>query len=288
MGIRVLTDSTSYIDAETQKESDIIVIPLSVHFPDESFLETEVDQSYFYNKIERTGIIPTSSQPSQGQIYEIFREIVSAGDDILAIFISAAMSGTYATALSVKDQLLREFAGAVIEVLDSHTNCMALGLQVIAAARVVQGGGSMKAAMDAAQRVQDTVHFYFVPDTLEYLKKGGRIGTASCLLGSILNIRPILTVDMSKGMTHLLEKARGASNALKRIMTFIDQDYVKFGLNVLVVHHINAPEKANRLKQTLSDLYHLPITVCSIGPVIGLHTGLGTVGVVYCTGSVEL
>lgn len=209
MGIKVISDSTSYINVKTQRELDIDLIPLSVQFPDESFLETEVDYDYFYKKVEQTGIIPTSSQPSLGLIMDKFREIVSRGDEVLAIFISSAMSGTYATALKAKEKVLQEFPHAVIEIMDSYTNCMALGMQVVAAAREAKMGKNMTTALQAAHFVREHVRFYFVPETLEYLKKGGRIGTASALLGSILQIRPILTVDMKKGMTHLTEKVRG-------------------------------------------------------------------------------
>jgi DegV family protein with EDD domain len=108
MAIKVISDSTSYIDPDTQKELDIELIPLSVNFPDEQFLETEVDYDYFYNNIEQTGVIPTSSQPSLGDIIEKFREIAAHGDDILAIFISSAMSGTYETALKAREKVLQE------------------------------------------------------------------------------------------------------------------------------------------------------------------------------------
>lgn len=283
MGITVVTDSTSYIDMESQQELDISVIPLTVHFTDESFKETEVDYDYFYNKIERTGIIPTSSQPTPGEIYHIFRQILSRGDDIVAVFISSAMSGTYNTAMNIKNQLLEEFSSAKIEILDSRTNCMALGLQVMEAARAAKAGKTLEKVVHAALYTRDRVRFYFVPETLEYLKKGGRIGTASALLGSILNIRPILTVDMKKGMTHLLHKARGTSTAIKRMMDLMEEDIQKYGLREIVVHHINAPEMAHHLRQILQDRYGLPVRIHSIGPVIGLHTGLGTVGFVYCT-----
>ncbi|MGS0764550.1 DegV family protein [Syntrophomonas curvata] len=283
MGITVVTDSTSYINAESQQELDISVIPLTVHFTDESFKETEVDYAYFYNKIERTGIIPTSSQPTPGEIYQVFKRILSRGDDIVAVFISSAMSGTYNTAMNIKHQLLDEFSGAKIEILDSRTNCMALGLQVLEAARAAKAGKTLEKVVHAAQHTRDRVRFYFVPETLEYLKKGGRIGTASALLGSILNIRPILTVDMKKGMTHLLHKARGTSAALKRMTELMEEDIKKYGLKEIAVHHINAPEKAHQLRQTLQERYGLPVSIHSIGPVIGLHTGLGTVGFVYCT-----
>jgi len=283
MAIKILSDSTSYIDLETQRELDISIIPLSVHFKDESFKETEVDYDYFYNKIESTGCIPTSSQPSLGEMHEIFRQIVARGDEILGIFISSAMSGTWATALKAKEMILHEFPEARIEIMDSYTNCMAMGLQVLTAARLAHAGESFKTVLEAAVQTRNRVRFYFVPETLEYLRKGGRIGTASALLGSLLNIRPILTVDMKKGMTHLLEKARGTSKAIKRMLDLIEQDHQKYGLREIIVHHINAPEKANQLTQALIERYSVPVSIHSIGPVIGLHTGLGTVGFVYCT-----
>ncbi len=264
-------------------ELGIVIIPLSVHFPDESFLETEIDQEYFYNKIQTTGIIPTSSQPSQGEIYEVFRQSLARGDDVLAVFISSAMSGTYSTALGARDRLSKEYPDRRIEILDSHTNCMALGLQAIAAAKIVRSGGNMEDAIKAAVDTREKVHFYFTPETLEYLRKGGRIGTASALLGSLLQITPILTVDMDKGMTHLVEKVRGSSRAVNRILELIKTDHEERGLRTLIVHHINAAGKAAQLKKTLFEMYSIPVDICSIGPVIGLHTGLGTIGVVYCT-----
>ncbi|HNX93290.1 MAG TPA: DegV family protein [Syntrophomonas sp.] len=283
MAIKVVSDSTSYIDINTQRELGIDLIPLSVNFPDEQFLETEVDYNYFYKKIEKTGIIPTSSQPSLGDIMEKFREIALRGDDILAIFISSAMSGTYETALKAREKIMQEFPQIRIDIMDSYTNCMALGMQVIAAAREAKADAGFNSALQAAHYVRDRVRFYFVPETLLYLKKGGRIGTASALLGTILNIRPILTVDMKTGMTHLFEKARGTSAALRRMLKLIETDREKYGLKEIMIHHINAPEKAEKLKDMLMERYEIPVDIRSIGPVIGLHTGLGTVGFVYCT-----
>ncbi len=281
MSVKVFTDSTSYISKEMQEELDIEIIPLSVHFSDESFIETEVDYGYFYQKIEKTGEIPTSSQPPPGQFIAAFQKALSRGDHIVGIFISSTMSGTWATALNVKKQLMEQYPEARMEIIDSHTNCMALGLQVLEAARIAKAGGNIDAVVKAAQYIHDRVHFYFVPETLEYLRKGGRIGTASALLGTLLNIRPILTVDMAKGMTHLLEKARGTSNAVKRMLYIMEEDHKKYGLKEIIVHHINAPEKARQLRQVLIDRYGLPVNILSIGPVIGLHTGLGTIGMVY-------
>ena len=185
--------------------------------------------------------------------------------NVLAIFISSAMSGTYAAALNAKEKVMQEFPQARIEIMDSYTNCMALGMQVIAAARAVKAGANLNTALQAAHFVRERVRFYFVPETLEYLKKGGRMGTASALLGTILNIRPILTVDMKTGMTHLFEKARGTSAAIKRMLELMEKDRDKYGLKEILIHHINAPEKANKLKNTLMERYGLPVDICSIG-----------------------
>ncbi len=283
MAVQILTDSTAYIGVDQQAELGIRVMPLSVHFSDESFEETEVDYDYFYGKIDKTGEIPTSSQPTVGDMYEVFKETVQAGNEVLAIFISSAMSGTYHTAVSVKEQLIQEIPGARIEVLDSRTNCMALGVQVLEAARCIKVGQNIEAAIQAAEMIRERVHFYFVPETLEYLRKGGRIGTASALLGTILKIRPILTVDMKAGMTHLWGKSRGTLAAVQRMLELLEADARHYGLREIIVHHINAPERAAQLKRQLTDKYRCPVTVCTIGPVIGLHTGLGTIGIVYTT-----
>lgn len=183
MAIKIISDSTAYINGETQRELDIRIIPLSVHFKDESFKETEVDYDYFYNKIESTGCIPTSSQPSLGEIHENFRQIVARGDEILGIFISSTMSGTWATALKAKEMILHEFPDAQIEIMDSYTNCMAMGLQVLAAARLAQAGESFKTVLEAAQNTRDRVRFYFVPETLEYLRKRWAHRHCLCFIG---------------------------------------------------------------------------------------------------------
>ena len=147
----------------------------------------------------------------------------------------------------------------------------------------IKAGQHIKEAIRAAEMIRERVHFYFVPETLEYLRKGGRMGTASALLGTILKIRPILTVDMKAGMTHLWGKARGTAAAVQRMLELLAADDLRYGLREIIVHHINAPERAAQLKRQLSDKYRCPITVCTIGPVIGLHTGLGTIGIVYTT-----
>jgi DegV family protein with EDD domain len=281
MSIKVITDSTSYIDPLMQRDLDITVIPLSVHFPDESFRENEVDYDYFYRKIDREGIIPTSSQPPQGEIEAIFHGYVAQGHSVLAIFISSAMSGTYNAALSARAIIQQEYPLAQIEIIDSRTNCMAMGLMVLAAAQAVQAGKPLPEAAAVARETLLRTKFYFVPAGLEYLKKGGRIGGAAALLGSLLQIKPILYV--LNGKTAVLEKTRGTRAAINRMLGLLDYDVKHHGLSRVVVHHISCPDKAAELAQAIKIRYDLDPAVLPIGPVIGLHVGPGTLAVIYTT-----
>lgn len=257
------------------------MIPLSVQFPDESFRETEVDYGYFYRKLENTKIIPISSQPPQGEIENVFRDLLAAGHQVLGIFISSLMSGTYDSALVVRDRILNDEPGAAIEIIDSRTNCMALGSMVLAGAREAARGSSLPQIKAAVEAVMPRVRFYFVPATLEYLKKGGRIGGASALLGSLLQIKPVLYVR--EGETELLERVRGKRAAIARMLEIMAVDASRFGLAEVVIHHIDAPAEAAELGRTVESRFALPVTYCPIGPVIGLHVGPGTLGIVYIT-----
>jgi len=281
VAVKLVTDSTSYIDEKTRRELDIKRVNLSVHFPDESFDETEVAYEYFYDKINREGVIPTSSQPSLGMIYETFKEIVARGEEVLGIFISAKMSGTYDTALHAKQMLMNEYPQACIEIVDSTTNCMALGLQVIEAAMAANLGQKMEEVIEIAQQTKKRMKFLFVPASLDYLIKGGRIGGASALIGSLLQIRPILYVN--DGMTDVFDRVRGTKAALKRMIDIVNEDARKLGLKHLVVHDISAPQRGNEVAAKLSDKHGRKVSVYPLGPVIGLHVGPGTIGIVYCT-----
>lgn len=281
MAVKVITDSTAYIDSGTLRELDIEVISLSVNFPDESFKENEVSNEYFYAKMEKSASIPTSSQPSQGEIYAVFEEYAAQGDEVLAIFLSSDMSGTYSTALSAREMVLQKYPSASIEVLDSRSNSMALGLPVMEAARSAKLGKPLSELVHLAAQMIKRMHFYFVPETLEYLRKGGRIGGGAALIGSLLNLKPVLYVD--QGKVALLERVRGGRAAAGRLLGLLDTAYKSRGLHQVVVHHINAVSKGKALAEQIAQRYGMEVPVVSIGPVIGLHVGPGTIGVVFCT-----
>lgn len=281
MTIKLVTDSTSYIEEKTKKDLDIKIVNLSVNFPDESFEEDAVDYDHFYERIKREGVIPTSSQPSLGIIHDTFKQIIVKGEEVLGIFISSKMSGTYETALHARKMLLEEYPEARIEIMDSKTNCMALGLQVVEAGIAAKAGKKIEEVMQIAEQIRERVRFYFVPNTLEYLIKGGRIGGASALIGSLLKVRPILYVN--DGMTDVKERVRGTKAAVKRISSLLQEDASRYGLKHLLVHHIHDHERAGELADSLKQQYNREVSICPIGPVIGLHVGPGTLAVVYCT-----
>lgn len=282
MAVRVLTDSTSYIDKEILKELEITKVSLSVVFGDESIKETDIENVEFYKMMKERGI-PTSSQPAVGELYEEMKAVVENGDELLGVFISSDMSGTYSTANMVKEMVLEEYPNAKIELVDSGSNCMQLGYAAIVAARAAKEGLALE---EVKNRVLENIkrsRFIFLPETLEYLKKGGRIGGASALIGSILKIIPILTVE--GGKTTLLAKVRTKKNAINTMIEKLDKDVQEHGLKEIVVHHINCYDEAKELANRIKEKLNIEASICDIGPVIGVHVGPGAIGIAYYTES---
>lgn len=281
MGVKVVTDSTSYISDELIKEYDISIVSLNVILQGKSYREVDLDNRDFYRIMDETGEIPTSSQPSMEELLKVFKDIVSKGDDVLGIFLSSNMSGTYSSAHLVKEMTLEEYPNAKIEILDSRTNCMQMGFQALQAARVAKAGKSLEEVVDEAKKVIENSRFLFVPDTLKYLKKGGRIGGAAALFGTILQIRPILTVN--DGVTSVFEKVRTKKKAINTIVNKVLTDIDEGGLGEVIVHHINCEEEGLELAKSLEEKLNIKVNIQSIGPIIGLHVGPGSMGVAYYT-----
>jgi len=206
---------------------------------------------------------------------------IDAGDDVVGVFISSDMSGTLASAELVANEIRESDPDAVIRIVDSRSNSMQLGFAVIAAAREAAAGGDVDACAAAAEETTLHTRFLFTPHTLDYLRKGGRIGGASALLGGLLQIHPILTVE--DGVTQSFEKIRTKRRALERIVEVFAQDVEKAGLEDVIVHHIDDPAEGEQLAKMAQVVAGRPVPIQSIGPVIGLHVGPGTVAVVYRT-----
>ncbi|MEW8955231.1 DegV family protein [Clostridium sp.] len=280
MAVKILTDSTSYIPKDIEKDLHISIVSLKVNFNQDSFNELDINNQDFYKKMEDYGI-PKSSQPSLDQLYLSMESIVKAGDELLCIFLSSKMSGTYSSAHLVRDMILEKYKEARIEILDSKSNSMELGFAAIVAAREAKKGEGLSRVKEVAESIISRSRFLFIPDNLEYLKKGGRIGSASALVGGLLKIIPILTVE--DGVTTVLTKIRTKKKAIEEMIKKALKDEEDFGMGEIVVHHINALDEAKELAFKLKEVFNIEARICDIGPVIGLHVGPGAIGIVYYT-----
>lgn len=281
MSIKIITDSTSYIPLKLREKYDISVVSLNVIINDKSYREVELKNEEFYIEMDKLNDIPTSSQPSMEESLNIFTKIAKEGHDIVGVFLSSDMSGTYSTMHLVKEMVQKDYPNTNIEIVDSKTNCMQMGYIALQGAKAVKEGKSMEEVLQVINNTINKSKFLFVPDTLKYLKKGGRIGGASALLGTILQIRPILTVE--DGKTTVFEKVRTKKKAVNTIMDKVVSDINTNGSGEVIVHHINCEKEGKEIAERLSKELNIDVTVQSIGPVIGLHVGPGSVGVAYYT-----
>lgn len=281
MAIKIVTDSTSYISDEYIKKYDIKLVSLNVIINGVSSREVDIENEVFYEEIRNSKEIPKSSQPIPNEMLNTFKEIVKDGDSIVGIFLSSKMSGTYSNANMIKDMILEDYPDAEIHILDSKTNCMQMGFAVIEAARTASEGKSINEVINAANHVINNSRFLFTPETLEYLKKGGRIGGAAALFGNVLQIKPILTVV--NGETSVFKKVRTRKKAIEEIVKTVLEEIEAKGFGDIVVHHINCQEDGLKLAKALENKLGKKVEIQSIGPVIGVHVGPGSIGIAYYT-----
>ncbi|URZ03274.1 DegV family protein [Clostridium felsineum] len=280
MAVKILTDSTSCMSSDIVKKFEIDIVSLSVTFDHEEFKETEISNEEFYKKMKEKGI-PISSQPSIKDLCNAMEAVVSTGDELLCIFISSDMSGTYSTAHIARDMILENYKDAKIEILDSKTNCMQLGFAAISAAKAAKEGKNLEEVKKAAEENLKKSRFLFIPDNLVYLRKGGRIGGASALVGNILKIIPILTVD--EGKTSVFAKIRTKKKAVEAMIDRVAADAKSYGMGEMAIHHINCYDEAKKLSCEMKKKFNVEPIICDIGPVIGLHVGPGAIGIAYYT-----
>ncbi|WP_143316730.1 DegV family protein [Clostridium sp. HBUAS56017] len=281
MAVKLVTDSTSYIPKELVEKYDISVVSLNVILNGKSYKEVELNNEEFYKEMDVSEDIPTSSQPGIDDLVKAFKEKVSKGHDVVGIFLSSRMSGTFSSSHLVKEMVLEDYPNAKIEIIDSMTNCMQMGFEVLQAARIASEGREIGEVVSAALKVRENSRFLFVPETLKYLKKGGRIGGASALLGTILQIRPILTVE--NGETTVFDKVRTKKKAVEVIVNKVLSDIQNRELGEIIIHHINCEDEGKELAKRISEKLDVPVRVQYIGPIIGLHVGPGSIGVAYYT-----
>ncbi|MCL2818928.1 MAG: DegV family protein [Actinomycetia bacterium] len=282
MAVKLLIDSTNYLSPEDIERYGMRQVSLYINDGDRHDRELDLDLHDFYERLADTKEIPTSAQPSHGSIIKEMSEIIEAGDEVLGMTISSEMSGTYDSFCMAAEQLKERYPDAVIEIVDTGSNCLQEGFAVLSAAEVADAGGTMQECIDAANATIARTRFVFAPHTLEYLERGGRIGTAAALLGSVLKLIPILSVE--EGAVVTPNKVRSYPKALQALLDALKTDMEKAGgLKRVAVHTIADSEHGEKFARELVEpLVGHPVDVVPIGPVIGAHVG-PAVGVVYET-----
>jgi DegV family protein with EDD domain len=270
----IVTDSTA-LPPKMAQEHHIKVVPLSVIWDGESLADgVDIMPTDFYNRLEKSSTLPSTSQPPASAFVELFRTLLDQGKDVAAILISSGISGTVNSA----QQALGEINSDRISVIDSQTASTATGLQVLAAARKAAEGGTLEEVTELAMEAQKHTDVVFAVDTLEYLHKGGRIGGAKRLLGSMLNIKPILQIE--DGVIEPADQVRTQKRALERLISLVEERAGSERPLRMAVFHSNVPEIAqDLLEETRSRLKPDEIFLAELSPVIGTHVGPGTIAI---------
>jgi DegV family protein with EDD domain len=275
--VRLVTDSTADIPKEIYLSLGIEVVPLKVHFGNDTYRDgISLQSEQFYELLAHSSTLPTTSQPSPIDFLETYKRINEESNvQIISIHISSELSGTYQSAVLAKS-LLNEKAD--ITIIDSRTASYGIGGIVVAAAEAAQQGESKEAVLVLIQKLMKQSQLYFLVDTLEYLQKGGRIGKAAALLGSLLKIKPILSVEAGEAVS--IEKVRGQKAAVNRIIELFKlKEMATLKVKVMIAH-ANSPEAAEHLGAMMQDNFQLSsLSYTTLGPVIGTHVGPGTVAV---------
>lgn len=271
--IALVTDSTADLTKEMQKELNVHVIPLKLRFEDDEFNDSEMASEEFYKRLATSNSLPKTSQPSPDDFVRFYQQLLKDNDEILSIHLSSGLSGTLNSAHIAKEKLK-----ANIHIVDSKTISLGIGLMMIEAAELIKKGLKIPEILDKLSTARNNIETLFTLNTLEYLHKGGRIGKVPNLLGSLLNIKPIVRVN-ENGIYVPQGIARSQGRALKSIVnSFRDLARGRKPLR-LVVAHGAAYQAGIDLKTALETAFNLKAsTFTQVGPVIGVHTGPGTVG----------
>jgi DegV family protein with EDD domain len=276
MSVALVTDSCHYLPPELVERCALHEVSLYVHTGGGARREREiVDYDEYFNGLASASELPTTSQPSIGDFLAVYEPLLAAGDEIVSIHLSGGLSGTVGSAEQAREQLGAD-AAARVHVLDSETACGAQGLMLLAAAAAIRAGAGADATVERALAARASLEFLFALDTLDYLRKGGRIGGAQAWLGSALKIKPILSLDSEIGA---VERVRTSRKAFDRLVRLIEQMQAD-GCDGWVVQHTHLPEQAEALVARGREIFGTePVFVSEIGPVIGTHIGPGLLGV---------
>lgn len=277
--VAIVTDSTANLPTDMAARHEVGVVSLYVVFgPDRTEREVDItDYPAFFEELRSADSLPSTSQPSIGDFVSTYEPLLAAGHDVVSVHISAGLSGTYDSALQAAEQLAREGKGGErVRVVDSATVAGGLGLVVLAGCAAAEAGLDAEEVVARVRTARSKLKMWFAVDTLEFLKRGGRIGAASAWIGSTLRIKPILTVESELAP---VERVRTSSRAFERLLDYARQRH-ESGADGWVVQHIAAEEQAARLADRCGEVFGRgPVFVSETGPVVSTHCGPGLLGV---------
>ena len=276
--VAVVTDTTAYLPTEVAERNGITVVSLYVVFgSDKTVRESTIDDfPAFYEELRSADSVPTTSQPSVGDFISAYEPLLADGGGVVSVHISEGLSGTAGAARQAAEQLEREGKGGErVRVVDSATAAGGIGLLSLVAARAAAAGADVDAVADRVAEARREYKMWFALDTLEFLRRGGRIGAASAWIGSTMKVKPILTVESTMAP---VERVRTSARMFERMVDYAQQRH-ESGADGWVVQHCTAPDQAQRLVERCREIFgREPEFVSELGPVMSVHAGPGMLG----------
>ena len=278
MTVALVTDTTHYLPRPLVSGKRLHEVSLYVKVGGRQQLERDLFEDFdgFYASLHTASEMPTTSQPSIGDFLAVWEPLLRDGHDIVSTHLASGVSGTYYSALQAKERLVHDgLDEARLCVIDAQTGCAGAGLMLLAGAAAAQAGGDVERVATRIRTAREGLRMWFCVDTLEYLRRGGRIGAAAALLGSALKIKPILTFETE---ITPVERVRTGERAFQRMVDYM-QMCSDDSVDGWAVQHVQAPATAERLAERGRELFGSePVFVSEIGPVIGAHIGPGMIG----------
>jgi DegV family protein with EDD domain len=277
--IALVTDSTAYIPPEIVDRYSLTVVPQVLIWGENTYQDgVDIQPDEFYSRLQNSKIMPTTSQVSIASMKTTFEDLTGKGYHVIGIFISSKFSGTIQSAIQAIDMM--GSAGKNVTILDSLSTSMALGFQVLAAARVLEDGANLEDVIATAEKARDHTGVFFAVDTLEFLHRGGRIGGAKRFFGTALNVKPVLTLN--DGHIEAVEQIRTKKKAIARVMELVEEQVKGRSPIHLASLHANAEAEAKELLEMASKRVDVSESIfTTVSPVVGTHAGPGPVGLAY-------
>jgi len=275
MSIRIVIDSTSDVTNEIIEKYNLKMVPLTVNFEDESFLDKiELSSSDFFEKLEKSEKLPTTSQVSPGVFVEAFSEILLDGDQVLGIFLASEFSGTYDSASIAKNMI----GSDNIHIIDSRNVCLGTFSLILEAIELVNKNKTIEKIVEELEKDKEKIVAVAGLETLKYLEKGGRLSKGQAVIGSILKIKPV--IEIKDGKLNVIEKIRGKNKTIKWFDEWIEKNNYDLSDKTVLLFHARNEDQLKILRETIEEKYNIKnIIEQEIGPVIGTHAGPGVLGI---------